>query len=93
MHIESLQLAARTDIEQVEEETRLFSSPPDGLQAAIAWEDAEGTASVIFVWDDAGASTRWNQEAMWPKLKSGELSLGSEPPQSVEPIHAFVRGG
>lgn len=93
MHIESLKLASRHDIEEVERHTGLFSDPPPGLHTAIAWEDQTGDAYVIFAWEDAGASTTWNQDVMWPKLSTGELTLESGPPEAVESILLYVRSG
>lgn len=90
MHVEHLNLEARADIEEVEAQTRLFSDPPDGLRAAVAWEDSAGRSAVVFVWDSAQASAQWSQEVMWPKLSSGELALKSGPPEQVEPIHVVV---
>ena len=92
MHIEHLNLEARTDIEEVEAQTRLFSRPPEGLHTAVAWEDSTGRSAVLFVWESPQASATWSQEVMWPKLAAGELELQSGPPEQVEPIHVFVRG-
>lgn len=92
MHMEHLKLTARSDIEQVETQTRLFSSPPDGLHAAVAWEGASGESAVVFIWESAQASALWSQETLWPKLSAGELSLESGPPEAVDPIHVFIRG-
>ena len=92
MHIEHLKLETRTDIERVEAQTRVFSEPPDGLRAAVAWEAESGESAVVFVWESPQASATWSQEVMWPKLAAGELALESGPPQAVEPIHVVVRG-
>lgn len=93
VHVEPSKLASRSDIEEVERHTGLFSDPPAGLHTGVAWQDQASEAFVVFVWRDAGASTAWSQDAMWPKLSTGELDLKSGPPETVEPILLHVRTG
>lgn len=80
--------APRSEIETVDAETGLFSDPPDGLLAAVAWEDDDDQITTVMVWETAAARGDFAFEKMMPLLKTGSIT---GKPEILSPFRVFIR--
>lgn len=72
----------------VDEKTGLFSSPPDGLVAAIAWEGDDDEVEVLMVWETPGARGDFGMQMM-PLVEAGDVV---SKPDILTPHRVYVRG-
>ena len=82
----------REALDEVMDASRLLDDPPDGLLAALSWEDGDGQATMVSLWESPGARGQAAMERMMPLFESGVLDERHGDPHPVQPIHAFVRG-
>ena len=79
---------ARSEIETVDAETRLFSDPPDGLLVAVSWEDGNDQITTVMVWETAAARGEFAFEKMMPLIARGNIT---GEPEILSPFRVFVR--
>jgi hypothetical protein len=78
------------ELDLVDQKTGLFSDPPAGLLAALAWEGpTEGLVTLLMVWETPGARGDFGFQHMMPLRESGEVTAKAE---IVKPYKTFVRG-
>lgn len=77
------------DLDVVDERAGLFSDPPDGLAAAIAWESGDDEITTVMVWDTPGDRGDFAFKKMMPLMEEGVVS---GEPAIVAPHRVFVRG-
>lgn len=80
--------APREEVELVDEKAGLFSNPPDGLAAAIAWEADDDNVSVLMVWETPGARGDFGAEKMMSLVEAGAVTTK---PEIVTPFRVFLR--
>lgn len=80
--------APRQEVEFVDEEAGLFSDPPDGLAAAVAWEVDDDNVTVLMVWETPGARGDFAAEKMMPLVEAGDVTTK---PEIVTPFRVFIR--
>ena len=90
MFLETVTLA-RGAAETVWEHSRLFSEPPDGLAAAIAWTSGDDEVTVLMAWDTAAARGDFALERMVPLYETGTLGEHHGHPGPVTPVNVYVR--
>lgn len=90
MFIETVTLA-RAQAEAVWEHSRIFSEPPDGLMAAIAWETGAGEVTSVMTWETPAARGDFAMERMMPLYESGTLGEEHGHPQPVTAVNVFLR--
>jgi hypothetical protein len=90
MFVETVTLA-RAEAETVWEHSRLFSEPPDGLAAAIAWMSGADEVTVLMAWDTAAARGDFALERMVPLYEAGTLTERHGRPAPVDAVNAYVR--
>lgn len=82
---------ARTKAEAVWEHSRLFSDPPVGLVAAIAWETDDGNVTTVLVWETPAARGDFSLERMMPLFEAGTLGEEHGHPERVTPVNVYLR--
>jgi hypothetical protein len=84
---------SRAEVDIVDREAGLFSDPPEGLLAALAWEaeegDPDGEVTVLTVWETPGARGDWGYQRIMPLAESGVITGD---PAILTPYRTFVRG-
>jgi hypothetical protein len=79
----------RSEIDVVDQKAGLFSDPPDGLLAALAWDGPEeGQVTVLMVWETPGARGDFGFQRMMPLMESGEVTAK---PEILTPYKTFLR--
>jgi hypothetical protein len=80
----------RSELDVVDQKAGLFSDPPDGLLAALAWEGpGEDQVTVLMVWETPGARGDFGFQRMMPLMESGEVTAK---PEILTPYKTFLRG-
>jgi hypothetical protein len=83
----------RAEVDIVDREAGLFSDPPEGLLAALAWEaegaDPDGEVTVLTVWATPGARGDRGYQRIMPLAGSGAVT---GEPAILTPYRTFVRG-
>ncbi|MEX1280571.1 MAG: hypothetical protein AB1Z55_07590 [Acidimicrobiia bacterium] len=73
----------------VDAEAGLFSDPPPGLAAAVAWESGEGEVTCLMVWDTPGQRGDFAFQKMMPLIESGRVGAD---PDVLQPTRIYLRG-
>lgn len=81
----------RSAADTVWERSRLFSEPPTGLVAAIAWESGDDDVTTVMVWETPGARGDFAAERMVPLYEAGILGAEHGHPDRVTPVQVYVR--
>ncbi|MBY5163922.1 hypothetical protein [Salsipaludibacter albus] len=82
----------RDALDEVMDASRLLDDPPDGLLAALSWDDGDGRATMVSLWESPGARGQAAMERMMPLFESGVLDERHGDPHPVRPVHVYVRG-
>jgi len=80
--------ASTSDLDSVDERAGLFSDPPDGLAAAIAWESGDDEITTVMVWDSPGDRGNFAFKKIMPLMEEG-IIRGE--PEVVTPHKIFLR--
>lgn len=78
-----------SELEVIEEQAGLFSDPPEGLLASIAWEaDSPDEVTVLMVWQTPEARGDYAFEKIMPLALAGKVVSS---PQRLKPFKVFIR--
>jgi hypothetical protein len=81
---------ARSQAQAVWDHSRLFSEPPAGLLAAIAWESGGDDITSVMVWETPAARGDFAAERMVPLYEAGILGEAHGHPERVTPVQVYV---
>lgn len=81
-------VTSRSEFDLIDDETGLFSDPPDALLAAVAWESGDDEVTVVHVWESAGARGRFAAENVLPLVEAGQVT---SKPENLTPYRVFIR--
>lgn len=79
-----------THAQAVWDRSRIFSEPPAGLLAAIAWESGRDNVTTVMVWETPAARGDFAAERMVPLYEAGVLGEEHGHPERVTPVQVYV---
>lgn len=74
------------------EATRLLDDPPDGLLAALSWEEQDGQVTMVSLWESPGARGDATTERILPLVEAGMLDGRHGDPEPVRAVAVHVLG-
>ncbi len=81
----------RAQAQTVWDHSRLFSEPPAGLLAAIAWESGgDDEITSVMVWETPAARGDFAAERMLPLYDAGILGEAHGHPERVTPVQVYL---
>lgn len=64
-------------LDEVLEASALLHDPPEGMLAALSWEEDDGPVTMVSLWESPGARGQAAMERMMPLFETGLLGRSS----------------